>query len=132
MAPFVVEGIRPMSQVNADRNLLFAVLALQTDFLSREALIQGMNAWVLEKSKPIGQVLVERGSLWPDLQGVLDSLVDAHLKRHGGDVSLSLASLRDHGPPRLDRSRITDPELQASLAGFDTEYPPTAPGDPSA
>jgi hypothetical protein len=33
----------------ADRNLLFGILALQMDFISRDALIQGMNAWVLDR-----------------------------------------------------------------------------------
>jgi hypothetical protein len=36
----------------ADRNLLFGILALQMDFISLDALIAGMNAWVQENSKP--------------------------------------------------------------------------------
>jgi hypothetical protein len=31
----------------ADRNLLFGILALQMDFIGRDALVQAMNAWVL-------------------------------------------------------------------------------------
>ena len=44
-----------------DRNLLFGVLALQMDFVGREGLVGAMNAWVLEKSRPLGSILVERG-----------------------------------------------------------------------
>src|SRR5262249_2154170 len=40
----------------ADRNLLFGILALQMDFISRDALIEAMHAWVLEKAKPLGPV----------------------------------------------------------------------------
>jgi hypothetical protein len=37
----------------SDRNLLFGILALQMDFISRDALIAAMNAWVLDKAKPL-------------------------------------------------------------------------------
>ena len=48
-----------MATASADRNLLFGILALQMDFISREALITAMNAWVLTKSKPLGQLRLE-------------------------------------------------------------------------
>ena len=47
----------------ADRNLLYGILALQMDFISRDALIAAMNAWVLDKTKPLGQILHEHGQL---------------------------------------------------------------------
>jgi hypothetical protein len=42
------------SQSGADRNLLFGILALQLDFVQRDALIQAMHAWVLDRTKPLG------------------------------------------------------------------------------
>jgi hypothetical protein len=33
-----------MSPAHADRNLLFGILALQVNFITRDALVQGMNA----------------------------------------------------------------------------------------
>ncbi|HEX8203137.1 MAG TPA: hypothetical protein VF590_21860, partial [Isosphaeraceae bacterium] len=47
----------------ADANLLFGILALQLDFVTRDALIAAMHAWVLQKSKPLGRILVEQGAL---------------------------------------------------------------------
>jgi hypothetical protein len=41
--------------VHAERNLLFGILAVQMDFISRDALIAAMHAWVLDKVKPLGQ-----------------------------------------------------------------------------
>jgi hypothetical protein len=35
-----------MGAANADRNLLFGILALQMDFIRREQLIAGMQAWI--------------------------------------------------------------------------------------
>ena len=38
-----------MPQPHADRNLLFGILALQMDFISRDALVAAMHAWVFAK-----------------------------------------------------------------------------------
>ena len=35
---------------NADRNVLFGILALQMNFVSRGPLIQALNAWVLHRN----------------------------------------------------------------------------------
>lgn len=43
--------------MSADRNLLFGVLALQLNFVSRYQLVEGMNKWVLDKSKSLGSLL---------------------------------------------------------------------------
>ena len=55
-----------MSAAHSDRNLLFGVLALQMDFLGRDALLAAMHAWVIDKSKPLGEILVEQQALRPD------------------------------------------------------------------
>ena len=54
-----------MSEISADRNLLFGILALQMDFVSRDALIAAMNAWVLDKEQPLGAILVRKGRCVP-------------------------------------------------------------------
>jgi hypothetical protein len=35
------------NRAHGDRNLLFGVLAVQLDFVSRDALLAAMNRWVL-------------------------------------------------------------------------------------
>ena len=47
-----------MPSSSSDRNLLFGILALQMDFIGRDALVTAMNAWVLDKAKPLGEILV--------------------------------------------------------------------------
>jgi hypothetical protein len=42
---------QPAGRPSADRNLLFGILALQMGFLSRDALVAAMNAWVLDKTR---------------------------------------------------------------------------------
>jgi serine/threonine-protein kinase len=104
------------SRPAADRNLLFGVLALQMDFISRDALIRAMNAWVLEKTKPLGQILEDQGALRGDAHTLLEALVRKHLELHSGDPERSLASVSSLGSAREDLRQIADPDVQASLA----------------
>src|SRR5205807_9659386 len=94
---------------NADRNLFFGILALQLDFITRDALVAAMNAWVLDKARPLGQILVDRGALGGDHHRLLETLVRQHLEAHGGDPRKSLASVSSLGPVREQLRSITDP-----------------------
>src|SRR5262249_6790688 len=77
--------VRPMSHAAADRNLLFGILALQMDFITRDALVGAMHAWVLDKARPLGEILAAQGALGPDEHALLTALVHKHLERHGGN-----------------------------------------------
>src|SRR5947209_6390450 len=48
---------------DTDRHLLFGILAVQMDFIGRDALIAGMHAWVLDKARPLGHSLRDLGHL---------------------------------------------------------------------
>jgi serine/threonine-protein kinase len=100
----------------AERNLLFGILALQMDFISRDALIAGMNAWVLDKAKPLGLVLREQGQLAEDEHALLDAMVQKHLEKHGNDPERSLAAVSSVGSVRRDLQQVADADVQASLA----------------
>jgi hypothetical protein len=96
--------------------LLFGIVALQMDFISRDQLIAAMNAWVLDKHKPLGQVLSEQGALSAEDHEAIESLVRRHLLRHDDNAERSLAALSSIGRRvREDLSRIGDPDVQASL-----------------
>jgi hypothetical protein len=41
-----------MAQSTTDRSLLIGILALQMEFISRDALVAAMNTWVSEKENP--------------------------------------------------------------------------------
>jgi hypothetical protein len=99
-----------------DQNLLFGILALQMDFISRDALVAAMNAWVLEKATPLGQILLRQGSLHADTHALLEALVHKHLQMHGGDAHQSLAAVNSLGPVREQLQQIADADLHASLA----------------
>jgi tetratricopeptide (TPR) repeat protein/serine/threonine protein kinase len=100
----------------ADLNLLFGILALQMDFVSRDALIAAMNAWVLDKAKPLGQIMLEQGALRPDTHALLEALVGKHLEMHDNDPQKSLAAVSSLGSVREQIRQVGDAELHASLA----------------
>jgi hypothetical protein len=101
---------------DSDLNLLFGILALQMDFINRDALVDAMNSWVLNKGKPLGRILLEQGKLSQDLLQLMDAIVAAHLKTHQQDARQSLAALSSVGSASHALAGIADPDLQASLA----------------
>jgi serine/threonine protein kinase len=115
----------------ADRNLLFGILALQMDFIPRDALIGAMHAWVLDKTKPLGQLLVEASALRPDNRDLLEALVQRHLEMHHGDPQQSLAALRPLDSARRELVQIADPDLQASLVQLPGTLPATEDSRPT-
>ncbi len=105
-----------MSDPQHDRNLLFGILALQMDFVTRDALVAAMNAWVLAKERPLGQILVEQNGLRQANHNLLAPLVEAHIRQHDNDPEQSLASLNFLSSLSDELRRIADPQLQESLA----------------
>jgi hypothetical protein len=126
-----------MNRAPSDRNLLFGILALQLNFIGRDALIHAMSAWVLAKHRPLGDILFEQGALSTDSRDALERFVEKHLHKHGGDVRRSLAAIVTPGALRESLRQIADADLQASVAGLSTvEDPgrtePYVPSEPSA
>ncbi len=114
-----------MSPASADRNLLFGVIALQMDLVSRDQLVAAMNAWAIDKAKPLGQILVDHHALDPAVRSMLEPLVDHHVARHGGDPAASLAAIGSATSARDALAAVDDPDVQRSLDGL------RPPRDPS-
>ncbi len=99
----------------ADRDLLLAALGLQTDLISRDALIAGVTAWARDKARPLGQVLREQGALAADTRDLLETLAEKHLALHGRDAARSLAALTAAPDVAETLRQIRDPDVQANL-----------------
>jgi hypothetical protein len=117
-----------MSAAYSDRNLLFGVLALQMDFLGRDALIVAMQAWIQDKTKSLGDILVEQNALRPDERDAIDTLVQKLLDRHQGDVEKSLAAVAVPTPLREELRSLADSDVQASLCRMSTSSESDKPG----
>src|SRR5687767_10275054 len=102
--------------MSPDRNLLFGILALQNSFVTREQLLAAFDAWVADKSRALGDVLVAQGALQPAARQALDLLASEHVARHGGDARKSLAAVGPARPVHEGLEHLADPDVQASLA----------------
>ena len=110
-----------MATANGDRNLLFGILALQMDFIRRDALVQAMNAWVLDKTKSRDKSWWNKGRCRADVQTLLEALVAEHLEMHGGDAEKSLAAISSVRSVREELKGITDPTFRPA---WPTSRPP--------
>jgi serine/threonine-protein kinase len=104
-----------MATAHGDRNFLFGVLALQMNFVGKDALLRALQAWVLRKPTPLGPILVEQGALRADELPLLEAVVQKHLERHGNDPGQSLAGVTLVASVRHDLEQLADPDVQASL-----------------
>src|SRR2546427_359000 len=103
-----------LNSPTADRNLLFGILALQMNFISRDALVAAMHAWVLDKTKPLGQVLLEQRRLSAGQLQALDALLVEHLQVHGDDPQRSMQTLSAVSAVRPLLAQVADADLQSS------------------
>ncbi len=108
----------------SDWNLLLGVLALQMDLVSRDALIEAMNAWVLDKGTPLGRVLVGRGDLAEEDHALLDALVRRHHDRHRADPARGLGAVAVDAAVVSALRVVDDFHVQASLAQLGTARGP--------
>ncbi len=100
---------------DTSHSLLFGLLALQNNFIDRDALLAALNSWVADRSRSLGQILLERGALSPSRNMLLEALVQEHIRLHDDDPRKSLASLSLIGSIRDDLSRVADPGVQDTL-----------------
>ncbi|MGO8751104.1 MAG: serine/threonine-protein kinase [Thermoguttaceae bacterium] len=100
-----------------ERNLLFAVLALQNELAKPDDVLSAMQAWVAAKHRSLGELLVERGALDPEHRRLLDALIEAQLARHG-NAEQSLVALDPSNRARQLLAKVADPDVQASLAAL--------------
>jgi serine/threonine-protein kinase len=117
--------------MDADRNLLFGVLALQGDLIDDRQFAEGCTAWAGRKDRPLSEFLLERGWIVEDDRRLIEQLLERKLKKHSGDAHLSLvsAAATDAEVGRaVDgiRQTLRDDEIQHSLA--DIPQPDTVTG----
>lgn len=104
-----------MPPAHQDRNLLFGILAAQLDFISHDALLAAMNAWVMAKHKTLSQILREHGVLGQEECTLLEALVAKHVEKHGDNAQNSLGALTSASPIAHELANLADADVQASL-----------------
>ncbi len=107
-------------------------IALQLNFVTCDQLVEGMNKWVLDKTKALGELFVASGAMDADQFKLLDALVDKHVEKHNGDVGQGLQQLSsvDTNVTQI-LSQINDSELEATIQYFSTATVDTLTTRPS-
>jgi serine/threonine-protein kinase len=78
---------------SADQNLLLGILALQMGFVTRDAVIAAIQAWTFDRSKSIGRILVENGTLSEEGLSLLEPLIATHTEGNdAADQSRAIAN----------------------------------------
>ncbi len=98
------------------RDLLFGLLALQTGMIDQGALFAAFAAWTRDKVRPLADHLGDRGGLDAEGRAAVEAMVAVHVKRHGGDVEKSLASVPMNPSARAGLAALGEPEIGATLA----------------
>ncbi|MEM8945500.1 MAG: protein kinase [Planctomycetota bacterium] len=104
-----------MSTDSADRNLLFGVLAVQLDFVSRDDLIAATSRWVLNKTQPLSRVFVDQGMLSAEESQLIDGVVEKHLQRNNGNPKQSLQSVEAFESIRATLGDLDDADLRSTV-----------------
>src|SRR5258708_24189631 len=103
-----------------DRNLLLGVLAYQLHFVDQPGLQAALQTWGADRTRPLGQVLVDRNALSPRRRALLDDLVREYLQQHDMDAARGLAALCAARALELDLAAMTTPALRGNLATLPT------------
>jgi serine/threonine protein kinase len=101
--------------MDTDRNLLFGVLALQADVISRDQFVEACTLWASRKDVALADLLAERGWVSPEDRADVERLVERKLKKHSGDVKAGLAEAAGEDV-RRSLAAVEDADVRQSLA----------------
>jgi serine/threonine-protein kinase len=105
--------------MDTDRNLLFAVLALQAGLIDRNRFILACTLWATRKDVPIAELLVEQGWLAPAARGAVEQLLQLQVAQHDGDARASLAAAPGV-EARAALASVADDDVERSVAALTT------------
>ncbi len=100
----------------SDRNLLFGVLAVQMNFVSRDDVVAGMWSWVQRKETPLEAILQEQGKLSAAQAAALAAVLVQYLQVHGNEPLFGLQALNGASTVASAMTPIEDDDLRAALA----------------
>jgi eukaryotic-like serine/threonine-protein kinase len=112
-----------MAAINADRNLLFGLLALQTGLIDQDQLVAAFRAWSRDKGRQLADYLIDRGDLDVDQRSVVQAMVGLHEKKHGGSTEKSLAAIPAGRSTRESLAALGDSDIEGTLANVGSSPP---------
>ncbi|KAF0246823.1 MAG: serine/threonine protein kinase-related [Planctomycetota bacterium] len=100
-----------------ESDLVFGLLALQMNFVSKEHLLECAAVWMNDPKLDMGKLFLDRGHLTPKQHAAVAAMVEAHLDAHAGDPARSLSALKMDRDLRESLLALNvPPDLRQSLA----------------
>jgi serine/threonine protein kinase len=109
--------VAALASTSVDRNLLFAVIALQDDLIDQTQFADVCAGWAMQLARPLSDLLIERGWITAEDKREVERKLERKLKKHGGDARLTLGAVADINA-RDALQAIEKPEIRQSLAAL--------------
>jgi len=81
--------------IDVDRNLLFAVIALQDDLIDQTQFTDVCAGWAVRLERSLPELLLERGWITAQDRTEIERKLERKLKKHRGDVRATLGAVAD-------------------------------------
>lgn len=112
-----------------EREVLLGILASRLGCVTARDLVDRLRSWSADKSRPLGELLVEQRLLSPERRDLLTRLVDVQLAEHQGAAREVVELLCLDSSVLNQLSQLADPDIRACLpvqqAGADDHGPET-------
>jgi eukaryotic-like serine/threonine-protein kinase len=105
------------SNVNVDRNLLFAVIALQDDLIDQTQFADVCAGWAVQLERPLSDLLIERKWITEQDRGDVERKLERKLKKNGGDARATLGAVAEI-EVREVLEAIENPQVRQSIQGL--------------
>lgn len=113
---------RSPSSQTVDRNLLFALLAFESDLLDLPQLTAACRAWTADKSHSLSDLLLQRGWIQGQDHAFLEKQVERRLARHQDDTYVTLNATA-RGSVRDALQALNDTDINQSLSSWPADGP---------
>ncbi len=104
-----------MVDVNADRNLLFGLLALENGLITQDKFVAALRAWIRNQGRQFADYLVDSGDLDSGQRGVVQAMVVQHEKKHDDRTEQGLAAVTAGRSARESVVALGNTEIGATL-----------------
>jgi serine/threonine protein kinase len=103
--------------IDVDRNLLFAVIALQDDLIDQAQFADVCAGWAVRLERPLAELLIERGWIKEQDRAEVERKLERKLKKHRGDVRATLGAVAEIDV-RDALQAVKNPRVRQSIAGL--------------
>jgi serine/threonine protein kinase/tetratricopeptide (TPR) repeat protein len=83
------------TNINVDRNLLFAVIALQDDLIDQTQFADVCAGWAMQLGRPLAELLIERRWITEEDRSEVERKLERKLKKHKGDARVTLGAVAE-------------------------------------